>query len=456
MTRSAPFRIGASLLLASSLLLAERVADGAETANPKDELTALLAGEIVPGGLTSTHAARRAVETSDELDARRSDNASAAASVDQARGGYVPRVTLSAGYKRLSEVESSTAFPIDSIEDNYETRAEAAVPISDWLLRTPNQVDSARHSEAATRAAGEAEVHDVGLGARLAYYEWVRARLGIRVAEHALVQAEWHTSEAQKSAQAGSKTRADVLTAESQQADARLTLSRARDAEVLAREELRIRLHDGDQVAYAIGEDLLADVTGEAPSFEQLWSEAQRRRPELRAARAQTSAYREQAEAQRAAWLPRVDVVGGVTHANPNQRDFPPEEEWSSSWDVGVKASWNVNELFGGRAGQEAIEHKASASRSREKVARDQVRIEVLRAHEAYRAAREEIVGSMASLAAASEAYRVRRAQYESGHATSVELIDAELGLTRARFDAVNAYVDLRIALARIDHAVGR
>ena len=47
MTRSAPFRIGASLLLGSSLLFASLVADGAETTNPKDELTASAIEELV-------------------------------------------------------------------------------------------------------------------------------------------------------------------------------------------------------------------------------------------------------------------------------------------------------------------------------------------------------------------------------------------------------------------------
>ena len=72
------------------------------------------------------------------------------------------------------------------------------------------------------------------------------------------------------------------------------------------------------------------------------------------------------------------------------------------------------------------------------------------------REAEVAIESTARGLAAAEESYRVRRSLFQNGRATSVELTDAETDLTRARLEAINARVDLRIAHVRIEHALGR
>jgi outer membrane protein TolC len=39
---------------------------------------------------------------------------------------------------------------------------------------------------------------------------------------------------------------------------------------------------------------------------------------------------------------------------------------------------------------------------------------------------------------------------------TAVELVDAQTALTRAQIDAIDARIDLRIALATLRHALGQ
>jgi outer membrane protein TolC len=58
-------------------------------------------------------------------------------------------------------------------------------------------------------------------------------------------------------------------------------------------------------------------------------------------------------------------------------------------------------------------------------------------------------------LAAAEESYRVRRALFQNGRATSVELTDAETERSRAQQEAIGARIDRRIAEARLVHALG-
>jgi len=59
-------------------------------------------------------------------------------------------------------------------------------------------------------------------------------------------------------------------------------------------------------------------------------------------------------------------------------------------------------------------------------------------------------------LAAAEESYRTRRLLFQNGRATTVELLDAETELTRARLEAIGARIDGRVAEVRLAYAVGR
>ena len=86
----------------------------------------------------------------------------------------------------------------------------------------------------------------------------------------------------------------------------------------------------------------------------------------------------------------------------------------------------------------------------------DGLRVEVLQAHQARQEARSALRTSARGLAAAEEAYRVRRLLFDHGRATSVEVIDAETNLLGARLEQVNAQVNLLLARARLEHAVGR
>ena len=65
-------------------------------------------------------------------------------------------------------------------------------------------------------------------------------------------------------------------------------------------------------------------------------------------------------------------------------------------------------------------------------------------------------VNKARGLAAAQESYRARRLLYQNGRATTVELLDAETDLTRARLDALGARIDERVASVRLAYALGQ
>ena len=85
----------------------------------------------------------------------------------------------------------------------------------------------------------------------------------------------------------------------------------------------------------------------------------------------------------------------------------------------------------------------------------DRIRVEVQAAAQAVDDSAVALTTSREALKSSQESYRVRRLLFQNGRSTSVELLDAETELTRARLESLNAEVDARVARARLAYAVG-
>ena len=233
---------------------------------------------------------------------------------------------------------------------------------------------------------------------------------------------------------------------------------RAKDAVGLEEDRLRTTLHDDSVRPYEIGEALLADlptVPGEE-NLGALYKEALDRRLELRSITESARGLRMQASANKMDMFPKLDAIGTAQDANPNPRYFPPTQVWHQSWGVGGAITWSDVDVLLGITNGHANEARAELTEAQALSMRDGIRDEVMQAFQAVHEAEAAIESTKQSLAAAEESYRVRRALFRADRATSTELSDSENALTRARFDVVNARIDLRIARVRLVHATGR
>jgi outer membrane protein TolC len=468
-----------SLLLAFVALLADpAAAQDDQNARFQARLDATLA---VRGGLTADTVARHAVATSFDLSARRAELLEAAAQVDQARAAYAPNLALSARYVRLSELPhndggsvvvapNQPAGPLPanaplvnvpvafaSLLDQYTFQASLSIPISDYLLRLPQNHRAARGGERAAELTELATRRRIGTEARLSYYSWVRARVETLVSEQALLQSEAHLLDARNAEQAGTATRADVLAVEGNVAASRELVERARNLDFVAGEKIRTALHGAAPHTLHIGEDIRSEpqpLIG-GSDLSSLWRTAKRQRPELRALDARYGALREQEKVERAGLLPRLDAFGDAYYANPHPRAFPQTDEFASAWQAGAQLSWTISDIPGAGAAGRAAAARAEQVRFERRALEDSIRVELADALGALRSADTAALTSEQQLAAATESYRVRRALFQNGRATSSELLDAETELTRARLAALNARIEQRVARIRLAYASG-
>jgi outer membrane protein len=425
------------------------------------EMSALFGGS----GLTAEDAARRSANVDPQTKRKAAELAEAKARVRSTKLAYVPQLSGVAKYTRLSDVDPlvlPASMPggeptvVPTILDNFSFSATLGVPLSDYLLRFPHLVKASKSGEQAAELGRRSAVLDAANEARVAYYEWVRARLQAVVAERQLAQVDRTLEQVSALAEVQRASRADLLRVQAQRAQAELAVAQTRQLVVLREDQLRILIGAKPEETFAIGEDVRADL--EVPAIDAapaLADAAMGRRLEAKALDVAIDAIGYQKKTNLADRLPRLDAFASANYDNPNQRIFFGSDEFNGTWAVGAQLSWTLNDfLAAGPNGdaQDAQVQQLLADRERLTYG---VRTEVLATRQAVDLAQQSLATTAQGLSAAEESYRVRKELLAAERATIVELVDAETELTRARIAAVDARIDLRIALARLRHAAG-
>jgi outer membrane protein TolC len=439
------------------------VTTSAPTAPGSAALEARLA-ELVgqPFGLTSDQAAKRGALASRGAEAASQDVLAADATVNEVLADGLPRLDLLGRYTRLSRVEPDPSIPFSFpiFLNQYQLQAGLRVPLTKYLLSIGAAYRAAQSSKRQAQLSVEAERLKGAIAARSSYYIWVRASLQKVVLEQAVEEARATVVRTERATNAGRGTVADITSAKARLAYAELDLERARAQVTLEHEKLRLLLKDAKGTSYRIGERILEEparaALGDGATLEALVAEAKRQRREARAYEEASNAVRQSTAVVRARQAPQLEAFGNGYYARPNQRLIPPEDRWAASWDVGVQLSWSPND-FGIQGAQAAKQEVALRKLELERQAfLESLEVEVLESHTAMKQSALAVSTAEQALEAAELSARTQRVLFDNGRSTTLELVQAEGEVLRARTALIDAHVGLRLNRALLEHALGR
>ena len=445
-------------VLALALLAVPAAAQPKQPAPAEDTFEKELDALFSQGGLTAEQAAARAVKSSPTVRARAAQIDTAIAQAETAELSRIPVVGVTARYTRLSPIDPVILGPGAEItfpENNYLGQANLVLNLSDYLVRYPKLISAARAGTEAARIGKRSSEVDTASEARVIYYEWIRAQLQNLIAKRQLTQIRGTLGQVRALADAQRVSRADLMRVESQEAQVEQTADQLQQLADLREEQLRILIGAGNE-ALSVGEDVRVDVTAPAAgALDELVTTATKQRLDFKAYDVGIEAKEKQRSAEKAGLYPKLSAFATGDYARPNQRVFPSVDEFRFTWQAGLQLTWTLNEALvtnaqDKRFGAEIRELRAN----RENLERG-TRIEVLAAQQGVAIAQRALLTSKKGLDAANESYRVRQALLAAQRATAVELVDAETELTRARIAALNARIDLRIAMVELQHAIG-
>lgn len=434
---------------------------------PPDELAAFdkdLDALFAQGGLTSEQAAGRAGATSPTVRRKIAEVDAAIASAEATELQQVPQVGIKASYTRLSYIAPiSFSFPgaaepfnIAFFQNSYVLTGNIGVNLSDYVFRYPKLTAAAHIAEDVAKVSRRQSELDAGQDARMAYYEWTRAKLQVLIAARQLSQVQVTLKQIEALAEAQRVTKADLMRVRSQEAEAEQTLDQLQNVAVLREEQLRIQIGAGPDEKLSLGEDIRRDVdAGQQIALDEAVKTAKTQRLDFKTLDLGIEAKEKQRDAEKANEYPRLSAFASGDYDRPNQRYFPQTDAFKFTWQAGIQLGWTLNDTLISSTNLKRLRAETSELRSdRENLERG-ARVEVLSAQQQVAIAQHALLTSQKALDATQESYRVRQALLAAERATAVELVDAETDLTRARISALNARVDLRVALAQLAHALG-
>jgi outer membrane protein len=444
------------------------------------------------------------------------DYATAIAALQRARGmlneakaALVPQVGIAGQIEEYTQ-NTTIDFVGESIlqvnQFNPVYTAQVTLPL-DLFGSIRSAVSQAQFNDVAARIDVNRARNVLVFNVRDAFFQALRAQGAYSVAVESLDNAQTRLSDAQKGLSAGLSSRFDVITVERDVADAQQNVVNARAQVTLALGQLKstigidvsvpIKVTDAGAVETppgivpivipppdhsAIGSTtplpqpsaplaqiqpaampalpdthIVQDLTDLGPEYRQAVDEALKTRPEILESDAQISAAQKGIQYAKRSQLPSFGLQLQYIY-QPDATIFVPQHQAVAT------LSLNIPIFDGGVAAAREQQAKADASSAvtARRSAVDQVTLDVQQAYVAIAEARDRVQVTEAEVAQAREAYRLSRVRFMAGVSQTptvspqLELSNAEVSLTVAETNRLNALYDYNVARCQLDRAIGR
>jgi outer membrane protein TolC len=135
-----------------------------------------------------------------------------------------------------------------------------------------------------------------------------------------------------------------------------------------------------------------------------------------------------------------------------------PSDRFRDSRDglfVGLQSDWNI---FDGRAtAGRVMEARSLAEQTRLTLSESELaaEVQVRRAYSSWQEATELVEASRRVVGQAEEAVRLANARYDAGTGTQLDVLQAQVELTTARSNQVQAFYNYNVAVASVRYAMG-
>lgn len=386
-------------------------------------------------------------------------------SVGEARALYYPQLALQSGYHRWERhaylPEGLSALQANAGGSGGSEMTSTIGPTDDWnagLVASLTLFDSGErraHLRAALARQGMAQDDVkrvrlyVAFEVHQAYYALSSALENHEVAAANLSRSEEHLRLAKVRKSTGAVPQADVVRAQTEVAQARLSLIQAKSLIQTARGNLNTVM--GLPVEMQMEPSLEPEpiVSPETIAISDAMDEAMHARPELAAGLSKIEAGQHTVSAARSAYGPKIRAEGGYGWRDET---FLPEDK---DWSVGL--TFEIP-LFTGFATKHKVARSKAELEQYEAEVRHlvlAVRNEVWSAYAELGKSYEAIHASKAFAEDAKESLRLIRARYEAGGATINDLLDAQTALARAEADLVTSQWDYFRAMSAFQRTTG-
>ncbi|MBM4287124.1 MAG: TolC family protein, partial [Deltaproteobacteria bacterium] len=281
-----------------------------------------------------------------------------------------------------------------------------------------------------------------------AFYRLLEAKEDAEVAAEARRERQDFLDLTEAFFKAGKITRVDAFKARSQVLEAEQGLVEANNAVRLAKEILARTLGLETRAPLDI-RGRLSEEFVPATDFNSLWQRAEDTNPELKRLKLELAQGQALIKAARGGYFPEVSLQGatGVRHRDVGGT----REEWLGG--VFLEFPFFEGGLTRAQVAKASSQYRQLLDRQRDRL--DALRVDLMAGWKTQEDARQGVAASRQNVAASEEAYQSALALYRVGKATGLDVLTAEVELTRARLSLIRYQVAYEIGRARVKQIIG-
>ena len=417
------------------------------------------------GGLTLYEAAEIALREHPAMEAVEARQDGAAASIEAAKAGRLPRIALEESYMRSNNPVFAFGtllnqrrfgeenFAITSLNNpdsvqNFQSLLRVEQVLFD-AGRTKQAIRLARLQTELTSEERRRRESEVLLGVVRTYFAVALAAGNREAARETLASAEADLANAKDRLQAGMTTRADVLALEVFLAEAKQQQIAAKRDEEIAAAALNEAL-GLDQSTPRAASTPLVRATPPTGGLDDYLARAAEHRPDLDQARIVSSLAEARTAQAKSALFPQV-VAQGLLEADKGRF----VDQAGGNWLVGAAVKWDVWNGGENRARLKASRFQEAASAALRRQASSRAELAVRRGWAEWQSAAEQLSVAESAVVSAEESLRIVKNRYEAGLENVTALVGAATSLSTARFRRLAALYGQRTARAALDHEAG-
>ena len=368
--------------------------------------------------------------------------------VGQARSGYYPQISGSAGYSRTEPLLSSSSLRSTTNTGSYDSYS-SSISLSQSLFdfgKTATQVKVQEFNRDASQSDLENVRTQVSFGVKQAYYIRLRTERKRDVSREVVDQFRQHLDRAKAFFEVGTKPKFDVTKAEVDLSTAKLDLLLAENIYRLAVVALNNAIGLPEAPEYELVDQF--SLEREEIDLDATLRTAYERRPDLKAIAVKKKAQESAIELARKDYYP--SVTGSANYIWGGS-DFPLGRGWNFG------AQLNVPIFSGFSTKHQVAEAQANLEvlAANEETLRQEIYQNVKQAWINLQEAAERVTTTEISIRQAEENVDLANGRYASGVGSPIEVTDALVAESNAKTDHIAALYDYKLAKASLEKAMG-
>lgn len=375
------------------------------------------------------------------------NNASIRASRNNVSSAKLREIASKSGYYPSISAESTifTAASEDSMANNG-TDISVSQNIYDGGIREAT-VKEARYDLLQSESNMARLEQSIKYNVSTAYFEALRAKRLADVANASVKYNELLRDQIQEKLNVGSAAQVDLLPVEAQLANSRVSLLSARNNVRTALINLQNQM--GQRVDHEFDIEDIDTPMEFSDSLESSLANALSARPDIIQYKAATETAR---AAERIAQIALYPVPGISAQYQARISDGSNNDE------ARVMGTISFDIFNGGsnRAAYKVAQNNTENALIQEEQIQKDIAADVEEAYLNLIDAKERMTASELSLAAAKDNYSAQKERYAQGLGITLDLLNAEVQVTTAESDSVQAKYDYCIAIAQMEYAIGK